>query len=196
MRDHNDQPVLGHLLQKLHDLNARFRIQRAGRLVGQQNVGVIDQRTRDGNALHLPAGHLSRPLVRLFAQPYLLQRGLRAPSALRAGHAGDRQRQLNVGQHRLVRNEIVALEYKADRVVAVGVPVAVGIFFGRNAVDDQIAAVVAIQAADDVQQRGLAGAAGPEDRHEFVIAQVETDLVQRRLHKVARSILFLDLVEL
>ena len=49
-------------------------------------------------------------------------------------------------------NQIVALEHKTNGVVAVGVPVAVGVFFGGNTVDDQITAVVAVQAADDVQR--------------------------------------------
>ena len=47
-------------------------------------------------------------------------------------------------------DQVIALEHKADGVVPVGVPVAVCVFFCGDAVDDQIAAVVAIQTADDV----------------------------------------------
>ena len=84
-------------------------------------------------------------------------------------------------------DEVVALEHKADGVVAVGVPVAVGVLFGGDAVDDKVAAVVAVQAADDVQQGGLAGAAGAEDGDEFVVAQVQADIVQRVSARGRRS---------
>ena len=68
--------------------------------------------------------------------------------------------QLHVGQHRLVGDQVVALEDEADGVVAVGIPVPVRVLLGGDAVDDEIAAVIAVQTADDVQQGGLAGAGG------------------------------------
>lgn len=61
-----------------------------------------------------------------------------------------------------MRDQVVALEDKADRVVPVGIPVAVLILFRGNAVDDQIAAVVAVEAADDIQKRRLSGTARPK----------------------------------
>ena len=119
--------------------------------------------------------------MHLIAESHLLQRVLCAFSALALRHTGDRQRQLHVGQHRLVRDEVVALEHEADRVVAVGVPVPIPVFFRRNAVDDQIAAVVTVEAADDVEQRGLSRTARAQDRNKFVFAQVQTDAVERLL---------------
>ena len=68
-------------------------------------------------------------------------------------------------------------------------------FFGGDAVDDQIAAVVAIQTADDVQQGGLAGAAGAQNGHEFVVPQVQTDVVQCVLHQLAGLVFLVDLFE-
>ena len=53
------------------------------------------------------------------------------------------------------------------------------------AVDDKITAVVAVQTADDVQQGGLAGAAGAQNGYEFVVPQVQTDVVQCVLHQLA-----------
>ena len=58
MRNHNNQTILRDFLQNIHDLDAGFRVQGAGRLVRQHNVRVIDQRTRDGHPLHLSAGEL------------------------------------------------------------------------------------------------------------------------------------------
>mgnify|MGYP002438288703 CR=1 FL=1 len=124
------------------------------------------------------------------------ERTVGAAAALGPGNTGDGKGQLHVGQHGLVGDEVVALEHKADGVVAVGVPVAVGVLPGGDAVDDKVAAVVAVQAADDVQQRRLAGAARAEDGDKFVVAQVQADIVQRFLDKVARAVFFSDVVEL
>ena len=117
-------------------------------------------------------------------------------AALGPGNTGDGKGQLHVGQHGLVGDEVVALEHKADGVVAVGVPVAVGVLFGGDAVDDQIAAVIPVQTADNVQQGSFAGAAGAEDGDEFVITQVQADIVQRILHEITGLVLFADLFDL
>ena len=77
------------------------------------------------------------------------------------GNTGNGKRKLYVCKDGLVRDQVVALEDKADRVVPVGIPVAVLILFRGNAVDDQIAAVVAVEAADDIQKRRLSGTARP-----------------------------------
>ena len=95
-----------------------------------------------------------------------------------------------------MRDQVVALEDKADRVVPVGIPVAVLILFRGNAVDDQIAAVVAVEAADDVEQRGLARAAGAEDGDKFTVAQVEADPVERCLCQIAGGVFLFDIDKL
>ena len=72
-----------------------------------------------------PPEHLVGLFLHLVAQSDSPERILRTAAAFRLGYAGERQRQLHVCQHALVRDKIVALEYKADAVVTVGVPVAV-----------------------------------------------------------------------
>ena len=73
MRDHDNELVLGYLLKYLHYLHTRVRVERTGRLVGEQNVGVVYQRSRYGDSLHLTAGHLVRLLCKLIAEPDLLK---------------------------------------------------------------------------------------------------------------------------
>ena len=196
MGDHDHQTVPGHLLEQLHDLDAGFTVQCTGGLVGQQDVGVVHQCTGNGHTLHLAAGHLAGVLVQLVAQTHFLQCLGGAAAALGPGNAGDGKGQLHVGQHGLVGDKVVALEHKADGVVAVGVPVAVGVLFGGDAVDDQIAAVISVQTADNVQQGSFAGAAGAEDGDEFVITQVQADIVQHILHEITGLVLFADLFDL
>ena len=82
-------------------------------------------------------------------------------------------------------DQVVALEHKADGVVAVGVPIAVGVLFGGDPVDDKVTAVVPIQAADDVQQGGLTGAGRADDRQRLALFQCERDVLENfRLAKV------------
>ena len=72
-------------------------------------------------------------------------------------------------------DQVVALEYKPDGMVAVGVPVPVFVILGGAAVDQQIAAGVLIQSADDVQQSGLAAAGGPQDGDKLALPEFQTD---------------------
>ena len=196
VRHHHHQPVARHLLEQLHHLHARLAVERAGRLVGQEHVGVVYEGARNRHALHLPAGKLVRPLVQVLAQAHLLERGHRALAPLRAGDAGNRERELHIRKDRLVGDQVVALKDEAHRVVAVGVPVPVGVALRGNAVDHEIAAVVAIQPADDVEQRRLAGAAGPQDGHKLAVAEAEVHVVERLLREASRPVLFADLFDL
>ena len=145
---------------------------------------------------HLSAGHLAGLFVKLFAQTHPLQRFRRPSAPLRPGNAGDGQSQLHVGKDGLVRDKVVALEHEADGVVAVGVPIPVVIFPGGDAVDDQISAVIAVKAADDIQQRRFARAAGPEDGDKLIVPQVQADAVQRGLNQCSGFILLENLPDL
>ena len=158
MRDHDDEFFLGNLLEQVHNLYAGFGIQCAGRLVRQQNLRVVDKRTGNRHTLHLTAGHLVGLFVQLVAKPHLFKHLLRTGSALRFGNAGQRECQFDVGQHGLVRNEVVALEHKTDRVVAIAVPVGVLECLGRATRHGKVARVVSIQSADDVEQSGFSAA--------------------------------------
>ena len=55
-------------LKHLQDFLAGAGIQVAGRLVGQQDRRMIDERAGDGHALLLPAGKLRRLVVEPLAQ--------------------------------------------------------------------------------------------------------------------------------
>ena len=195
VRDHDDKAVARDLLENFHDLHARLGVQRAGRLVRQQNVRVVDEGAGDGDALHLAAGHLVWPLVQLIAEADLLQHGNGAGTALLAGNAGERQGQLDVCQHALVRDEIVALKDKADGVVAVGVPVPVAVLLCGDTVDEQVARRVAVQTADDVQKRRLAAAGRTENGDKFIVAEAQAHAAERVYALCAAAVILCDRLE-
>ena len=72
-----------------------------------------------------------------------------------AGDARQCQGQLDIGQDALVRDQVVGLEDEADAVVSVRVPVARLVILRGDAVDHEVAALEAVEAADDVEHRRL-----------------------------------------
>ena len=192
MRDHNDELILRYLLENVHYLHGGIGVERAGRLVGQENIRIIDERTGNGNALHLAAGHLVRLLLKLIAEADLFQRLSRAAAALLWCNAGERERQLDVCEHRLMRDEVIRLEHEAYRVVAVAVPVGVGIIFCGAPVYDQVAGAVLVKPADNVQKRGLAAAGMTQYCDEFVLAELKVHALQRMDNGIAHGVIFFD----
>lgn len=57
MRNYDDRLAVffRHLKQQLEHRNARLRVECAGRLVAEQYLGILGERTRDGDALLLSA---------------------------------------------------------------------------------------------------------------------------------------------
>ena len=83
---------------------------------------------------------------------------------------------------------MVAEEYNINEPVFV--------FFGRYAVDDQVAAVVAVQSADDIEKCGLARSAWTENGHKLIIPQIEGDIIERGLLKTAGDVFLVDILKL
>ena len=63
-----DAPLDVQPLKKPHDLDAGAGVEIAGRLVGQEDRWIRDQRARDGDALLLPARQLIGVVVGAVAQ--------------------------------------------------------------------------------------------------------------------------------
>ena len=72
-------------------------------------------------------------------------------------------------------DQVVALEHKADGVIAVGIPIpALKILCGA-AVDDQIALGVLVEPADDIEHCSLPTAGGAKDRDKIVVPEFQRD---------------------
>ena len=77
-------------------------------------------------------------------------------------------------------------------MVAIGIPIGIAIFFGGTAVDDQVALGILIQAADDVEHRGLSAARGAEDGHKLAAAEAQIHPAQRLHFMFTRHIILAD----
>ena len=101
--------------EDLHDLLAGGAVEVAGRLVGQQDGGLVHQRAGDRDPLALAA----RELVRAVVHP--VRRGRpassaapRALAALARADPGVDQRQLHVVQRGGAGEQVEGLEHEAD----------------------------------------------------------------------------------
>ena len=168
MGNHDNQMILRHLLQKLHDLFAGVAVQSAGRLIREHNRRMVHQSARDRHPLHLPSGQLRGFLPHLFFQTNTVKLLLRPDPAFFRRNAGENQGKLHIPEQGLMGNQIIALKNKANRVVAVRIPIAASISGGRHTVDHQLPAVTMIQSAYNIEQSCFPGTAGSQDRNEFI----------------------------
>ena len=196
VRDHDDEAVLRDLLEQVHDLHRRRRVKGARWLVGEHDLGVVYEGARDGDALHLAAGELRGAFVNVLCQAHAPEGLHGAATALGVANPREREGELDVLEDRLVRDEVVALEDEADAVVAVGVPVAVVEILGRDAVDQKVARVEVVEAADDIEHGRLARARGAQDGDELVVAKRQAHVVERDLGEGLRNVLLADVSEL
>lgn len=93
-------------------------------------------------------------------------------------------------------DQIVALEHESHGVISVRVPISVPVLLRGAAVYYEIAAVVPVKTADDIQHGGLAGSALPEDRNKLVLAEAEAYAVQRPLSQLAGFVHLCDVIQL
>ena len=144
----------------------RLRVERRGRLVAEQHLGLVGERAGDADALLLPAGELRRIAVLLVGRA---RPGPAAAARARGCRAlampGQLQRQRDVVQHGARGQQIEMLEDHADAPALLAQ--CAGIEAQQlDAVDHDDAARRPLQQVDDAHQRALAGAAAadhPED---------------------------------
>ena len=98
------------------DVRGRLAVEVAGGLVGEHQVGVVDERAGDGHALLLAAGELGRRWVTRSARPTELQRA--AAEAADVGAIRVDERQLHVLERAGPRQQVEGLEDEADPRVA------------------------------------------------------------------------------
>ena len=97
-----------------HHVLAAAGVEVAGRLVGEQQRRLADQRAGDGDPLLLATGELARPVPEPVAQPDRVQRGGRPLAALLLAHAAVDQRKPDVVQGARARQELEGLEDEPD----------------------------------------------------------------------------------
>ena len=180
--DNRDAALPVELLEDVHDLAARARIEVSGRLVREDDRRLIDERSRDRNTLLLTARQLVRKVVKAVAKPDDLERLHGAAVALGPLHLRPtvvEQRQLDVVERRRPGQQVEALEHESDLLVAHDGELVLRHARDVLAVEEVFAAGGAVEAAEDVHQRRLAGSRRARDRHELAGLDVHVRAAQR-----------------
>ena len=72
------------------------------------------------------------------------------PDTIRRTAYVESKGKLYIGKDRLMRDQIITLKHKTDRVIPIRIPVPVFVFLRRNPVYDQVSAVIPVQSSDDI----------------------------------------------
>ena len=119
MRDqHDSPPFVVERPEERHDLFSGRLIERAGRLIRQQNTWIVDQRPGNRDSLLLPAGQFGGPVVRPVRQSHRRQMMHRPLPPLACSHGGVGQRQLDILQRGMGREQVEALEDETQLTIS------------------------------------------------------------------------------
>ena len=182
------------ILQQRKDLPAGDRVERGDRLVRQQQRGLSHERTRDGDALLLPAGQAADRLVAFVRQADAREQplGLRNLRAGKQAQQGRRQRHVRQAgiEHVLPAGDWLhqreVLIDGADALLhgALGAAARAGKWLP---VDAHFPAVARQCAVENAKQCRLPGTGRADDGHEFPRLHAEGD-VRQHLQPAAEAL--------
>ena len=153
-------------------LGADDRIQRAERLVEQQDLGCHRQRPGERHALALAARELGRALVGPLGQADERQQLVDALAGLGLGALADRQPEGDVVADGHVGERRVVLKDEADPpLLRADVADVVAVDADRPAIGD-------LESGDDPQKRGLARSGGAEQRGQRALGHLQRDVLK------------------
>ena len=119
MRDDDERPPLfRQLREEAHDVAAGGRVEVAGRLVGQDDLGVHRQGTRDGDPLHLTPGQLRRLVLHAVGEADPLEELLDPLPPPAGRHSAEEERQLDVLERGDLGEQVEVLKDESDSPVA------------------------------------------------------------------------------
>ena len=125
--DEREAAVAPEPFQQVHDLVAGLLVEVAGRLVGEQHVGLLHERPRDRDALLLAARELARHVTGAIAEADGRERVERPPPSLvRAGTPSGASAVSTFSCARERRDQVEALEHEADLLRTDAAELAIG----------------------------------------------------------------------
>src|ERR1700689_2889225 len=162
---------------ELQDL-ARLGVDRGEGLVHQEHARLDGQRARQAATLL----HAARKLIGIglleTRQAHQLDEARHAPRDLVPVQTGHAQAVGDVVVNRLPRKQSEMLEHHGDA----------GLGLGHQLAVDPHLALGGDEPVDAAQERGLAAARGPDQRHDFALADLEIDAVEHG----GRAVVFLQ----
>jgi sphingomyelin phosphodiesterase acid-like 3 len=171
-QDQGEASGLLEAVEEGQDLALVLAVEVAGGLVGEDQGRLVGQGPGDGHPLPFSHGKAARPMGLAMGQAHLGEEAGGPLGSLGAGPGGLEHRDLDVLQRGQGGDQVEGLEDEAD---AQG-PEPIQVHRReRCPAKADLAAVGAVQAAQDVQECALAAAAGAGDGHEFALGDLQVD---------------------
>ena len=176
--------------QVLLQVQAGLRIERAERLVHQDDRRIVGERADQRGPLAHAAGQLMRIVVLEAGEADGADQHVRARPRLGVEPPLDVEREQHVLQRRAPRQEIILLRHVADAAGQPGIE-RLGVAERSNLrLVAHLPAARGVDLRDHVEQRGLAGARGPDDGEELAVGDREAQVLndpRRGLAAAARG---------
>ena len=176
--------------EELVQLDFVFRVEASRGFVGQDYRGAVDEGPGHGHPLLFAARELGRFVSQPVAQTQKVEYPFGLPLCLRTVAAADEGGYHHILEGRKFGQQLVKLEDKPDVTVPEAGHLAVGQVVHPFAVVAYLAAVGLVEGTDNLQQRGLAGAARPYDSDNFALLDGGVDSLQHLERAVALVYVF------
>jgi hypothetical protein len=153
--DEHPTGVEGDGPEQFDHLVPSIRVEGAGRLVADNQLRVMHQRTSNSHTLLLAAGQLGRQRLRTLAEADAAEGFLRPGKCLVTPNAINEQGDGDIFRRRQCWQEVKGLKHKTDVLTAIPGPVALAQMIDILTKDQTLAVVLIEDAGDDRNQRGL-----------------------------------------
>src|SRR5208282_4916508 len=187
VRHHHDgASLLVELAQQAQNDLFVDRIEVAGGLISQHNLGIVDECAGDANALLLASGELRGQVTGAVFEAHAIERFERF---LFVGHAVEVLREHHVLDGGEIRNHVELLEDEADglsaHVVEIGGTKAGDVL----SIKPDLAAGGPVEAPDEIDHGALTGTRGPHHRDPLAGRNGKRDVVER-IDETAAAVIF------
>ncbi len=168
----------------------------AGGLVGEKNFGAIDEGAGDGDALLFTAGKFRGAMAETMREADAFEGFADAGGTFGAIDFGEAKRELDIFLEGHAREKVEGLEDHTDGGAAVAGELKRVEGGDVLAVGEDGAGGGAVEAGDEVEERGFAGAGRAEEREEFVVGYGEGEFVDGADGGFTHGVVAGDAVEL
>jgi hypothetical protein len=196
--DHDDgHAELGlQFAEKSEDSFAGGGIEIPRGLVGEKNFWAIDEGAGDGDALLFAAGEFRGAMAEAMRKADALEGFADASGAICAIDFGEAKWEFDIFFECHAREKVEGLKDHADGVAAVAGETERVERSDVLAVSEDGAGCRAVEAGDEIQERGFTGAGGAEETEEFVVGDGEGEFVDGADGSFAHRVVARDAVEL
>src|SRR6266851_2068865 len=172
-----------------HDFLARFAVQVSRGLIRQQNHRLIDEGAGDRATLLLAAGKLGGPVLSSRGQADALQRLSHARWAVSTRHFCQAQWQFDVFFQSHSGEKLEGLKHDANCLVPMLCQVLAGHTCQVATEREDSPRGGPIESSYQIEQCGLTRSAGPEQRHEFPLADFERNFIHGADHRLTHLVM-------